>query len=96
VKSTEYSSTDIGKIKPSLSKIEEEDVDYLSASLLSDAADLGSKCTTDMSIPGFGSGYVSMGSCASVTDFKPRKAKYQGAWIGYTVETNIHDLGGCV
>jgi len=93
-KSNEYSSTDIGKIKPSLSKIKEEDADYFSTSLEFEAAGLGSKCNTELSIPGSGSDYVSIGSCASVTDFKPRKVEVQGAGPDNTMETNIHDFGG--
>ncbi|CAL6383485.1 unnamed protein product [Bathycoccus prasinos] len=69
--------------------------DYLSTSLAFEAAGLGSKCNTELSIPGSGSDYVSIGSCASVTDFKPRKVEVQGAGIAdNTMETNIHDFGG--
>jgi len=78
-KSNEYSSTDIGKIKPSLSKIKEEDADYFSTSLEFEAAGLGSKCNTEeSSIPGSGSDYVSIGSCASVADFEPLRASIIG------------------
>merc|ERR1712093_252636 len=47
-------------------------------------------CSEDLTIAGYGKDYVSLGACGSVDDFEPQEVKYQGTWIGYQMEKNIH------